>query len=340
MYLNKNQHFIYAWRYKDDIACKIGKSTVGSFHQSRIRPALTNDYREVELLGIRLCDSEDEAKKQEKILLNYFKRIRSDREWIKLTDEVWKWIASECMDNPPQLHEFDEVGNHKRDHLIANRGNERKKRGKKKLDDGDYETAFKLFDSTIELKPKDAEAYLYRGIATFQYEGAKSIMDFEKAISLDPNLSEAYLYRGMCKSLQGKEEEALSDIDRSISINPEKSEAYMERGNIKRVLKCFEEAITDYDRAISLLPNCIETYLYRGLAKIEIKQYSEAIRDFDYVIRIKPDDSNVYYHRGVAKFGIKRKDAMDDFLKAKQLERHYNTVRMMEINHYLNMLNE
>lgn len=123
MNLEQEQYFVYAWRYEgDDTACKIGKSSAGSFW-GRTAPARTTHYRDIEILGIQLCDSEAHANSQQKYLLEHFKRVRREREWVYLTDDVWNWIKTYCMKKPPQLKEFDVYANYR----IGEKGKERNK---------------------------------------------------------------------------------------------------------------------------------------------------------------------------------------------------------------------
>ncbi len=179
MNLEQEQYFVYAWRYEgDDTACKIGKSSAGSFW-GRTSQARTNDYRDIEILGLQLCDSEADAKSQEKYLRDErFERVRPDREWVYLTDDVWNWIETSCMKNPPQLKEFDVYANYRsgekeEERLETEKARQRKNRAKEKLDAGEYEDALERFYGVIELRPDWADAYLYRGIARFKLEGGR-----------------------------------------------------------------------------------------------------------------------------------------------------------------------
>ena len=92
MFLEKNDYIVYCWRYEGDAFAKIGMSRAGSFW-NRLGQAQTNDYRDVELLGIRKCNSRENAIVLEQTLLNNtFVRHRPDREWVYINQAVWDWL--------------------------------------------------------------------------------------------------------------------------------------------------------------------------------------------------------------------------------------------------------
>ncbi len=341
MNLKQEQYFVYAWRYEgDNTACKIGNSSTGKFW-GRTAPARTNDYRDLELLGIQLCDSKADAESQEKHLLDErFDRVRQDREWVHLTDDVWNWIETDCMKNSPQIKEFDASANHRERHKNTEKARQRKKRAKEKLDAGEYEAALEGFYGVIELRPDWADAYLYRGIARFELDGAPDAMaDFDEAIRLKPDLVEAYLYRGQFKELEAQYDNAIADYDKAIQLKPDLAAAYVARGDVKHMyLEQHENAITDYDAAIHLIPDDEAIYFKRGKAKIELAQYQAAITDFDKAIRFNPNSDQPYFYRGVAKFNLNcRKEAKQDFLTAWQQTPENNYYLRQKTDGYLSL---
>ena len=108
MVLNPDQHFIYAWRYKGDTACKLGVSRTRIFH-TRIRAAKSVTWQEIELLGIELFDSQTAAQASYKERLKTFQRVANRRAWVLLNDAVRSWLKDECMPNPPSLDAFRDV---------------------------------------------------------------------------------------------------------------------------------------------------------------------------------------------------------------------------------------
>ena len=108
MDLRQEQYFIYAWRYEDDTASKLGVSTLQAFY-ARIKAARTVTYQEIELLGIEVFDTQTEAKTAYKERLDTFTRIAGRRAWVVFDDAVREWIENECMSNPPTLDAFKDA---------------------------------------------------------------------------------------------------------------------------------------------------------------------------------------------------------------------------------------
>ena len=105
MDLAPDQHFIYAWRYEDDTACKLGVSTTRTFY-ARIKAAKTVTYQEIELLGIEVFSTEAAARAAYQQRLKTFPQLEGRRAWVLLTDAVYKWLKTECLPDPPSLDAF------------------------------------------------------------------------------------------------------------------------------------------------------------------------------------------------------------------------------------------
>ena len=93
MDLGPEQYFVYAWRYKDDTACKLGVSTLRSFY-ARIKAAKTVTYQDIELLGIEVFDTETEARRACKERLETFARIADRRAWVHFDAAVRQWTGN------------------------------------------------------------------------------------------------------------------------------------------------------------------------------------------------------------------------------------------------------
>ena len=105
MKLTPGQDLIYLWRYEGQFTAKLGVST-GKSLVTRINAAETNSHLDIQILGIELCPSRAESIKHERELLNAFTRIRPDREWIYLTQDVWDWIESRCEKEIPTYQQL------------------------------------------------------------------------------------------------------------------------------------------------------------------------------------------------------------------------------------------
>ena len=319
MTLSRNQNFLYVWRYSDDVCVKIGESTVGAFWQSRIRPAMTNDYRDVELLGIVPCDSKKSAVALENELLQRFERVRPDRDWVRFTDDLRLWLKTNSI-KLPLLEDFKPLQNHLVSHRLATRIGNHFRNGKKKLAQEDYEGAREAFEKAIDLidtepKPKHAEIYLYYGVASYELDGEAETY-FKEAIRLMPDLAEAYLYLGKCKSLTSDLDAALDNFNKAIELNPKLAEVYLERGYVYKEQGDLLAAHADFSRAISLAEGW-QGYFHRGLIDMELNNYECAIEAFDHVIEQKPEHIQAYIQRALAKNALSEsQDVCADYEKA------------------------
>ena len=272
----QGQNFVYAWRYSDDAHVKIGKSTVGAFWQSRIRPAMTNDYRDVELLGIVPRDSKESAVALENELLERFERVRPDREWVRFTDDLWLWLKTNSIKELPLLEDFKPFQNHLEPHNLATRIGNFRRQGEEKLHEGNYEGAAEAFVKAIDIidtepKPQHAEIYLYLGVALFE-ESVVGVDELEtyfiEAIRLQPNLAKAYLYIGKCKYVTEDLDAALDNFNKAIELNSELADAYLERGYVYKEQGDLLAAHADFSRAIRLSEGW-QSYFHRGLIDME-----------------------------------------------------------------------
>jgi tetratricopeptide (TPR) repeat protein len=100
-----------------------------------------------------------------------------------------------------------------------------------------------------------------------QVETDEAIKDYNKAIELDPKYAISYNYRGNAKVLLGDYDEAIKDYTKLIKLNPKYVEAYNNRGRAKIFLKDYHGAIQDYNKAIELDPKYAISYNNRGNAK-------------------------------------------------------------------------
>ena len=108
MDLAPEQHFVYAWRYMDDAVCKLGVSTLRSFY-ARIKAAKTVTYQDIELLGIEVFGTEAEARTVYQQRLKTFERVADRRAWVHFDAVVRRWLATECVSNPPTLDAFKDA---------------------------------------------------------------------------------------------------------------------------------------------------------------------------------------------------------------------------------------
>lgn len=116
-----------------------------------------------------------------------------------------------------------------------------------------YDAAMVDLNSTIELKPDFAEAYLTRGKVSFEDEKFKfCIKDCEKALELNPNLADAYYYLALAHGGNGDDKNAILEFDKAIELNPSHDRALNHRGSAKYLSGNKKGACRDWQKAKEL----------------------------------------------------------------------------------------
>ena len=174
----------------------------------------------------------------------------------------------------------------------------------------DFDRAISLLNKAVTLKPDDAEAYVYRGLALHGAGQTQAALDsFDRAIALNPDLAEAWHYRGTVLKKLGRTDAALDSFDKTIALNPDSAEAYFNRGNILSDLKQMDAALDSYDRAIAITPDKADAWSNRGNVLKDMNRLNDAIASYDHAITLKPDLVEAYTNRGITLQGLNQVDA-------------------------------
>jgi tetratricopeptide (TPR) repeat protein len=177
------------------------------------------------------------------------------------------------------------------------------KRGIEFFEKKDYLRAQENFDRAVELNPRSAEAYFFRGRVQLDYKKAGA--DFTKAIELRPDYPEAYFQRGLKSDIEGDRAAALRDYSKAIELNPKYVEAYMTRAAVHLLDNRGAQAIADYTRVIELKPDG-ESYYVRGNSYLEIGDSAKAVADLTRSIQLDPTYYWSYKQRAKAYRQLKR----------------------------------
>ncbi len=202
--------------------------------------------------------------------------------------------------------------------------------GVQKFEKRDYRGALAELNRAIQLNPKSAIAYSYRGALKGEklsnIQGA--LADLNRAIQLNPNLAEPYSNRGALKGKKlGDIQGALADYDRAIQLNPNLANPYNNRGALKEdKLGDSQGALADYNRAIQLNPNYANPYNNRGALKEDKLGDSQgALADYNRAIQLDPNFAEAYNNRGFLKENKlgDSQGALADYNRAIQLNPNY-----------------
>ena len=173
------------------------------------------------------------------------------------------------------------------------------KQGNDALRNEDYEKAFSCFSETLQLDPKNTDAFVFRGIARLgrgDLDGA--IADWNKAIELDPNIAAAYANRGNAYQRKGELDDAMIDWSKAIQLDPQNAGVFYNRGLAYQEKQNWDKAISDYTEAIQLNPKYFQAYNNRGRIYGQKGEWDKALGDFTEAIRISPKNFNAYSSRG------------------------------------------
>ena len=97
--------------------------------------------------------------------------------------------------------------------------------GNKRLEDGNYEEALRIFDQVLVEHTEYKEAHLGKAITLLQMERfGESRESFNRAIGLDSQYAQAYANRGILNDRVGRHEAALHDYRKALELNPELAE--------------------------------------------------------------------------------------------------------------------
>ncbi len=88
------------------------------------------------------------------------------------------------------------------------------------------------YDAAIKVDPKNAGAYLGRGLSrAARNQQSQAIADFSEAIWLDPLSTSAYYNRGRAWQSKHEYAKAIIDFNMALRLDPEQAAVHRERGN-------------------------------------------------------------------------------------------------------------
>ena len=132
------QPIVYCWRYEHQPVCKIGKTSLERFWNSRLRFALGLSPLNIEILGVCRCNNEAERDALEAHLLNErFDKVRADREeLVYFNNKVRDWLQQDSVENDWTVEALKKIPNpYAEKNRTRERERQRRKRREKVLKD-------------------------------------------------------------------------------------------------------------------------------------------------------------------------------------------------------------
>lgn len=129
--------------------------------------------------------------------------------------------------------------------------------GEKCYNSGDLSGALINWTLTIEIDPKEVDAYYSRAIVKNElYTWKSALRDYDKAIELAPDFVSAYINRGALKDDNEDYQGAIEDYNKAIELAKDDIEdlrmAYFNRGNSKHNLKDPKGACSDWKKSLEI----------------------------------------------------------------------------------------
>src|ERR1035437_7398791 len=166
---------------------------------------------------------------------------------------------------------------------------------------GQLPQAQALYEEILTTQPKHFDSLHLLGVIAYQtkqYQRAADLIG--KAIELYPKNAAFYCYRGNALKELKQLAAAIASYDKAIVLNPDFAEAYSNRGVALQELKQLNAAVASYDKAIALRPDYAEAYSHRGIALQELQQLDAALASYDKAIALKPGYADAHWNKSLA----------------------------------------
>jgi tetratricopeptide (TPR) repeat protein len=127
------------------------------------------------------------------------------------------------------------------------------------LDAHEPERARAAFDGALALHGEDPDLLIDRAQALADLKRYwDAIDDLNRAIELAPKRADAYIYRGTAYRYVDARDLAAEDIDRGLALAPDSTMGLLERGNLRRLRGDAAGARQDWLRVTQLGPDSLE----------------------------------------------------------------------------------
>lgn len=212
-------------------------------------------------------------------------------------------------------------------------------RGKLYLDSGLHDKALADFSKAIEINPKDAEIYDWRGTAYQRLSQdvlSNSFVDIVNCPSCKPPSEEA-----VSKTMNEYYKKAIEDYSRALKLEPDEPYFYHRRAVMYMGPGRngdYENAIKDYEKAISLAPDDIDLLISYSESMYEIGDKNKAIEIYTKALASFPENADLLAGRGTIYNITNELDkAIEDYTKALDIDNEHYKARWSRAKLYMRM---
>ncbi len=163
------------------------------------------------------------------------------------------------------------------------------------LQTGNHETAVKLIERAVEVKP-DIPVYhvnLAQALRTSR-KLDQAVSAYQQAIVLNPDLVEVHNDLGTVLQEQGELEEAIAGFRRAVTLAPNFAEAHYNLGNALHEAGRLAEAAAAYERALVKNRDDVDAWNNLGLVLKDQGKRSAAIDAFKQAQALRPDAVSIH----------------------------------------------
>jgi protein O-GlcNAc transferase len=113
----------------------------------------------------------------------------------------------------------------------------------------------------------------------------------DRAIQVDPRSAIAFNFRGTALASLGRFRHAANDFQQAIRLNPKAAEVYNNLGNVMRELSQIDLAIAAYQQALALKPDYAMSHSNLAISFKDQGRVAEALASFDRALQFNPADA-------------------------------------------------
>jgi tetratricopeptide (TPR) repeat protein len=164
--------------------------------------------------------------------------------------------------------------------------------------------------STLMGRPKDAETYCRKAIATH------------------PDFIQSWIYLGDALQAQGKPDEAAQEYRHVLAVKPDNYEAHNDLGAMFDRQGLTQEALKEFRLSLAIKPDQAVAHSQMGRIFMETHQLPEAVEELTQAVRFDPANASAHNGLGIALFQMgEHEKAVEQFSEAVRIDPAYAEAR-------------
>jgi tetratricopeptide (TPR) repeat protein len=165
---------------------------------------------------------------------------------------------------------------------------------------GDFEAAVRMFQSAIEISPKDATYHFsLAGALHAQRKPDESLAEYRRALALNPDFVGAHNnIAGLLQAL-GKLEEAKIHYEHAVALKPDYAAAYCNLGVVLQKLGDLANSVACHEKALLLRPDLAEAHNNLGLVLRQQGKLDAAKAHYERAVILRPNYAEAHNNLGV-----------------------------------------